>query len=896
MRNLASSINIFLKNNFIELIAIFFISFFIFSNDILLSLVNLPKDFLPFLGDYRREHLLGHGFLTNPLLNFGAYSGSLGDYHPGPFPYNYPLAISWFLHEKFPQLGLYPFYTLNLILFFLKTISLILTSFIIYKMFKKIGLYLFTLIMILSINYSVNRDYFLSINSSLNPGSVQFLSIAVSFLFISTIFYKDKKYLLLLIFFSGLLTQNHISSFIFTFILLIYSLSKYIKNYFKKVNYYIYFFLSCIPWLQTLIRLIIEYKSIFEINNYVSKNKIGNQLLNFGSLVEQTPFYSIIGKYNPYPYDNLPILSHIYLIFIILLPFLIFNLIKFYIHLSRNSLLIGKFLILLFTFDIIINLVISKEPQQRNHLAGYIYLFVFLILLRLILYIKNNSNQNIIVFSLIIISTLSYNYSNELKTTQYDKIQKNNLISKSVKDELASKPIKLAQFDYYNLINSAYLDLVYELLTYNVDICIIKPELSKLKENYSDNFIKTITQNLVFVKHLYCNSTQLSEPERRSIYLLEDASSSLPNNLYKAELLTRIPNYINRKCVLEYYHAIGSSSIYNNRCRYTNDRKATGKSFDLRPAIDLSLYLERDEFDYDLLAHQKNVLESSFLSADNNLNNNSKLLVNVDKHTSSIVELYKYLNIVNYKLSNNYPEKLSSKLLINDALLQNSKLYFDAYSHLEFIPHGGEDVNTADNLTLGTYRFAFKSKFFPTSELNKGLSGKNKLFYCDIRVNLIKGILINDLPTCKNNNSKLSIGELNNIIREKLILSYINYLLYDNEKIPIRVPSNKDLTDIFQSLIYKNIYYTSFVNVKLVKFSDQESEKNRLYFLNKKSYRQSYYNFYDKHKIASFEVELDVTADNYNNISYKCTVEFSQPWYYMLPNYLSGRVINCKNI
>ena len=894
MRNLAISINKFLKNNILDFLVLFFILYFIFSNKILSSIITIPKDFLPFLGDHRREHLLGHSFLTDKFLNYGAYSGSLGDYHPGPFPYNYPLAISWFINEKFPQLGLYPFYTLNLILFFLKIIILIITSLIIYKMFKKIGLYLFTLIMILSINFNVDRDYFLSIYSSLNPGSVQFLSILVSFLFLSTIFYKDAKYLLLLIFFSGLLMQNHIGSFQFTFILLIYSLVIYIKKYYNNVNYYLFLFLSCSPWLQTLNRLIIEFKSIFEINNFVSVNKIGNQLLNFGSLVEQTPFNPIIGKYNPYPYDNLPILSHIYLIFIIILPFLIFFLIKSHIHLSKNSLLIGKVLIILFTFDIISNLFISKEPQQRNHLAGYIYLFVFLLLLRLILLLKINRNQIILLLSIIIIFSLSYNYDNELRITQYDNVQRNNLITKSVKEELLNKPIKLAQFDYYNLINSAYLDLVYELLTYNVDICIIKPDLNKLNDNFSDNFIKTITQNLAFVKHLYCNTSQLNEPERRSIYLIEDASSSLPNNLYNANLIARIPNYINRKCVLEYYQAIGSNSIYNNWCRYTNDRKATGKSFDLRPALDLSLYLEREELDYDILANQKNILESSILSADNNLNNNSKLLVNVEKHTSTIVELYKYLNLENNILSKNYSQKLINKLTINDALLQNSKRYIDSYSNLEFIPSGGEGIITDDYLTIGTYRFSFKSINTPTAKLNIGLNDKNKLFYCDIRVNLIKGILINDLPICKNSNSSLKIAELNEIIREKLILSYINFLIYNNEKIPIRVPSNIDLIDIFQNKIDENIYYTSFKKIKLVKFSDEESEKNRLYFFYKKSYRERYSNYYDTHKIASFEVELDVIADNSNNLSYKCTVEFSQPWYYMLPNYLPGRVINCK--
>jgi hypothetical protein len=191
----------YIKYNPLDLLLTLSLFYFISSNNLLTSTLNNIKDFLPYGGEYRREHLLGHRFLIEPFLNGGAFTGSLGDFHPGPIPYNYPLFISWFIYDKFPNSGIYPYYILSNLLFFTMVLILVIMAFTIKKIFNMIGLYLFIFIMMLSLNYTGGRDYYLSLQSTLNPNSVQFYSILLSFLFMATVINKDKKYLFLLIFF-----------------------------------------------------------------------------------------------------------------------------------------------------------------------------------------------------------------------------------------------------------------------------------------------------------------------------------------------------------------------------------------------------------------------------------------------------------------------------------------------------------------------------------------------------------------------------------------------------------------------------------------------------------------------------------------------------------------------
>ena len=276
----------YIKNNPLDLLLTLSIFYFIKTNNLLTYTLNNFKDNLPYGGEYRREHLLGHRFLSEPFLNGGAFTGSLGDFHPGPIPYNYPLFISWFIYDKFPNSGIYPYYILSNILFFTMVLILVIMAITINKIFHKTGVYLFIFIMILSLNYTGGRDYYLSLQSTLNPGTVQFYSILLSFIFIATIINKDKKYLFLLIFFSGILMQNHIGAFIFTFIILLYTLFLSLRYKNKNLIFYFFLFISTLPWLQTIIRYASDPQSIIATKNYLINNNRPEPWLNYTSIIE----------------------------------------------------------------------------------------------------------------------------------------------------------------------------------------------------------------------------------------------------------------------------------------------------------------------------------------------------------------------------------------------------------------------------------------------------------------------------------------------------------------------------------------------------------------------------------------------------------------------------------
>lgn len=878
----------YIKYNPLDLLLTLSLFYFISSNNILTSTLNNIKDYLPYGGEYRREHLLGHRFLSEPFLNGGAFTGSLGDFHPGPIPYNYPIYMSWLLYDKFPDLGFYPYYILSNILFFIMVLILVIMAFTIKKIFNKIGLYLFIFIMILSLNYTGGRDYYLSLQSTLNPGSVQFYSILLSFIFMATVINKNKKYLYLLIFFSGLLMQNHIGAFLFTFIILFYALFLSLRNKNKNFNFYFFLFISTLPWLQTLIRYATDPHSIIETKNYLIDNKRPEPWLNFTSLIEQTPFYSLIGSYNPYPYHNLAVFSTIFGIIIILLPLFIYLLIKSLTVLSVSNLKIGKVLIGLFTIEILINLLITREAQQRNHLAAYIYLFVFLFLLKMIKLFIANKFQKIFLLAMTILAIFNFNTYNDNNQELANRVFDNRLIIKSVSSEISKTPIKLVQYDYYNSIGTAYLDLIYELIINKVDLCILKPDLKKLEENFSDNFKKTITGNLAFVKHLYCTTSQLEETERRSLYLVEDASSSLPNYLNQATLLTRIPNLLNRKCELEYYQVINSDKAYQSKCGYNTDPP---------PVVDLSLYLEKATFGNDFIKNQNEIIDSSILFGRSNSSAPNRLKLDINRQISTFIELYKYILLLDNNLLINENYNAESILKLKNNLFENAKLYNNIYSLLEFIPNIYNDIYNEGNIFLGEYRFKFNlEKVTETASYKIGNNKVSTQFYCYVKVSMINGKIFYDLPICKNNKSILSDDELNSKIKEKLLLTHINYLLYNKTNLPLSIPGKNDLLDKFKRNddIYK--LYLSIPSIALLEYSEEESERNRLTFYHKKDFNQSYDKYYDENKLNSIKLEVEVNLDHANNKSESCILEFYQPWYYMLPNFLAGKVIDCKSI
>lgn len=558
---------------------------------------------LPSLGWPRREHLVGHRLFGEPLFTGGAYSGSIDNFNLGPIPFNYPVGLGWVISGLTKSANVTPFYITTNIFYFITLALLIYIINIIGKLYGKIGAYTIIFILISSITILYGQDYFTKIPTYMNPGSVQFYSIFVIFLFLASLRSNNKKYLYLLIFFSGILLQNYIATIPFCIIILLYGLYSLRIDLNKSKLTYIYITLSLIPWIQILIRILTDLEGINSSIKFIlfrnSWEDISNYSIPLSNLINQTPFNNLLA--NLYNVRQTPTsLSIVFLLFYLSLPLLNYILIKKDLKNEKSKLMLLKIVTLFFIIDILLNIYASNEAQQFNHLAGYSYLFTFLIIYNVLNIFKGRKNLAIISL-LLTISVLS-NTSNAQTYGQDERI-----ITASVKNRLLEKPIKIMKYDYYNSMDTVYTDFVYELLTYNVDLCLLKPDENAINNSNSEStFISSRLRNLKFVEHLFCNSSQINDSNRNALYLMEDPSMSLPLKLKNATLITRISNKLNQRCAPEYYRKLEISNKTKGLCLLYY--KAG------EPNNNISVYLESNLEVAGISIEQNKIIESSILN------------------------------------------------------------------------------------------------------------------------------------------------------------------------------------------------------------------------------------------------------------------------------------------
>ena len=595
-------LQIFKENLFDMFIGLTLIYYFV-KYKILSTTLSQDLDIQPSMGWSRQEHLPGHRLLSEPLFMGGAYSGSIDNYNLGPTPYNYPVGLGWFINKLLPQYEISPFYITTNVFYFITLTVIISIISIAGKLYGKKGAYTFIFIFIASLIFHKGEHYYTGLPSHLNPGSVQFYSILIMILFLASFKTNSKKYLYLLIFVSGILLQNYIATITFSFIILLYGLYRLKISTKQSKLTYLFTIISLLPWLQIIFRLITGFTEIKDTIKFIifrnSWEEQTNYSIPLSSLVNQNPFNNILA--NLFNKNEIPNNLSIYFsIYFISLPVLNYILIKKEIRNDSNKLRILKIVSFLFMIDIILNFYASNEGQQFNHLAGYSYLFTFLILYKFLDKFKGKTSLMVLAF-LIVLATFS-------NTSQvYKRGQENKIIIASVKTELAKQPIKIVQYDFYNRMEAVYTDFVYELLSANIDLCIIEPDTSKITVLSSKNnaIIDDLFRNTHFVKHLFCDENQVKEKDRRSVYLIEDPSMSLPLKLKSAYLIARMSNERTNRCDPEYYRKLEVISQNKNECLYYREGHTL---------INLSVYLQDSVKISDHFIIQNKIIESSIIN------------------------------------------------------------------------------------------------------------------------------------------------------------------------------------------------------------------------------------------------------------------------------------------
>lgn len=575
--------------------------------------ITLFQDFntLPGSGWPRREHLVGHRLINEPLFLGGAYSGSIDNFNLGPIPYNYPVALGWVLNDMLPITKISPFYITTNVLYFITLALLLTTTYITGRLYGKTGAYTFVFITIASITLNNGSHWYNSIPTYMNPGSVQFYSILVIFLFLASIKSDSKKYLYLILFFSGILLQNYVATIFYSSIFLLYGLYSLKINSNKTKLTYLFTTISLIPWLQIIIRILSDVDEIKKTIKFISFRNSWESSTNYSiplsNLINQTPFNNALSNFidiSQTPKN----LSLLFLVLFISFPILNYLLIQNEVKKDNKKLRILKVVSLFFLLDILLNFYASNETQQFNHLAGYSYLFIFLLTLKFLYKLKGKKKQ-IVLISLLMIVTLN----NTSSAVHYK--QDNRIITESIRSELSNQPIKIVKYDFYNGMNTVYTDLVYELLSNKVDLCLLKPDENKINELYGNQiFITSAVRNKKFVEHLFCDKAELNDKDRKALYLVEDPSMSLPVELKNATLITRITNKYNLRCAPEYYRKLKVSNEGKGECSVYYKAGGTHNS--------LSVYLEGDLKIDDIFINQNKIIDSSIINGKTNWGDN----------------------------------------------------------------------------------------------------------------------------------------------------------------------------------------------------------------------------------------------------------------------------------
>lgn len=592
----------FPKNIIIDICVYLTISYYIIKYKIFTITLFHNTNTLPSLGWPRREHLVGHRLLGEPLFMGGAFSGSIDNFNLGPTPFNYPVGLGWLFSGLIKNTNVTPFYITTNIFYFITLALLVYIIYIIGKVYGKIGSYIIIFIIISSITILYSSSYFTEIPTYMNPGSVQFYSILVIFIFLAYVKSSNKKYLYSLVFFSGILLQNYIATIPFCIIMLLYGLYCIKKENNKSKLYYIYLILSLIPWIQILFRILTDLEGISKSIKFIlfrnSWEDMNNYSIPLSNLINQTPFKNLLS--NLYNVKDTPTsLSIVFFLFYLSLPLFNYVLLKKDLKKEKNKLTLLKIVTLLFTIDIMLNIYASNETQQFNHLAAYSYLFTFLIMYSILMKLKGIKNQ--IIISLLIAISVFYNTSNALTHRQDERI-----ITDSVKNKLLEKPLKIVKYDYYNNMDAVYTDFIYELLTYNIDICLVRPEENNTSNNSGSIFKTSSLRNLKFVEHLFCTPSQLIDNNRKPIYLIEDPSMSLPLKLKEATLITRVSNKKNQRCAPEYYRKLEISNNMKGECLLYYKVGETNNN--------ISVYIGGLRDTEEISMEQNNIIESSIIN------------------------------------------------------------------------------------------------------------------------------------------------------------------------------------------------------------------------------------------------------------------------------------------
>lgn len=256
------------------------------------------------------------------------------------------------------------------------------------------------------------------------------------------------------------------------------------------------------------------------------------------------------------------------------------------------------------------------------------------------------------------------------------------------------------------------------------------------------------------------------------------------------------------------------------------------------------------------------------------INGGKYLKTNINTQVNTIAEIYNYTLLIN---SNNSFKGKDTNLynIYNNKLVNDVKLYKSKYSNLAYKPF----VNTIKKnvVMLGSYEFSFNDNIhFININDESSYSNDKKIFKCIIKVYLIDDYIYSHFPECNYQNLSSFNKEFNYKVKEVIILSYLNNIIYTdsnyfNKDIDINFIHNKlDVYNFSRSFPKFSYNITSFE--QNVNSTHNLSTNNKNFILS-----------------VAVKLPLDLSTDKYET----CEVKYFYPNMELTPDFIHGEVKSC---
>lgn len=492
------------------------------------------------------NYLEGYSNQTS-IFEFKGYpTTNLQTYHPGPLPNIYIFKFSWLLHNLF---DINPIYLSNILFAIYPTLLIVIATTILYK--NKLKL---LAIMTLSITWLVqytNNNFNASNRGPLrlDTGTDYITLVAILTLMMVVLSYKkpNSSHLPLLAF-SGILLNNHFTSFAlapFTILYALYSITISIKTKKYEVNYKAIVPISIFIYFPLIYRFLVE--PLYLYNALKMKSLTNSERIfpdKWTYLYETYPLQLFINpcdigagfsSNNPcLSYDNVKISV---IIFTIITLIVVYKLIK-------NQNIFVK-LITIISFLLINYITLTGFEPKHSSLASAVTLSI------LIYYLSKNifTTSLAVIIIILLVNYLTIGKNHYQITPTYEKIETENFTQEFIKefktakykidicnltfeenctDKLGYRKKSILQ--YYSPLNMAHITIL-EMLKNKIDICIVD---------------KTGSVNRL--KNLICTSTENKDINRNELFLIRDFNFETPSSLYEYVKIATVVNTSITQC------------------------------------------------------------------------------------------------------------------------------------------------------------------------------------------------------------------------------------------------------------------------------------------------------------------------------------------------------------